>query len=125
VSVVENGTILIIDDEDMLVSSLARYLTGKGFKVRATTYPEEALSILQNERFDTVLTDLRMVPISGIEIVRYLKGSGFAGIIVVMSAYFKEFEKDLQELGVDCCLEKPFTLNNLLDAILPASEPSS
>jgi two-component system, NtrC family, response regulator PilR len=122
---VENGTILIIDDEDMLVSSLSRYLTGKGFKVRGTIYPEEALSILQNERFDTVLTDLRMVPISGIEIVRYLKGSGFAGIIVVMSAYFKEFEKDLQELGVDCCLEKPFMLNKLLDAILPASEPSS
>jgi DNA-binding response OmpR family regulator len=110
--------ILIIDDEVLLACSLAKYLTYKGFNVKATSSPETALSMLEKERFDTVITDLRMIPVSGIEIVRYLRRSGFEGKIAVMSAYFNEFEKDLQELKVDGILEKPIELNSLLEIIM-------
>lgn len=120
---IETHTVLIIDDEELLVLSLSNYLTGKGFKVKGTIYPEKALAMLKDERFDTIVTDLRMLPVSGIEIVRHLRNSGFAGNIIVMSAYLKEFQDDLQELEVDCVLEKPFALSDLLDAIMTGRLP--
>lgn len=116
-NVSEGQTILIVDDEELLVSSLSKYLSRKGFGVKSTTSPENALSLLENERFDIVITDLRMVSVSGIEIIKHLRHSGFEGKIIVMSAYFKEFEKELQELKVDALLEKPFGLNSLLEAV--------
>jgi len=114
----ERQTILIVDDEVLLVSSLSMYLTSKGFNVKSTTSPEEALSMIDGERFDIVITDLRMVPVSGTEIIKHLRRSGFEGKIIVMSAYFREFEEDLQELKVDGFLEKPFELSSLLQVIM-------
>ena len=58
-----------------------------------------------------------MSPLSGTDIIRHLRRSGYEGKIIVMSAYFKDFEKELQELKVDACLEKPFELSSLLQLI--------
>ena len=113
----ERPRVLIVDDESLVTYSLSKYLANNGFNVKATSFPEEALTLLENERFDIVITDLRMVPVSGTEIIRQLRRSGFEGKIIVMSAYFDEFETDLQELNVDARLEKPFELNRLLETI--------
>jgi DNA-binding response OmpR family regulator len=109
--------VLIVDDEVLLACSLSKYLINKGFDVTATSCPEIVISMLDNQRFDIVITDLRMVPVSGIDIIRHLRRSGFEGIITAMSAYSNDFEKDLQELKVDCVLEKPIDLNRLLEMI--------
>jgi CheY-like chemotaxis protein len=109
--------ILVVDDENLLVYSISEYLMREGFEVKATTSPEKALSLIEQERFDVVVTDLRMMPVSGTDIIRHLRRSGFEGKIIVMSAYFKDFEKELQELKVDACLEKPFELSRLLPLI--------
>ena len=109
--------ILVVDDENLLVYSVSEYLTREGFEVKATTSPEKALSLIGTERFDVVITDLRMSPLSGTDIIRHLRRSGYEGKIIVMSAYFKDFEKELQELKVDACLEKPFELSRLLQLI--------
>jgi DNA-binding response OmpR family regulator len=58
-----------------------------------------------------------MVPISGIGLIRHLRRMGFEGKIIVMSAFFTEFEKDLRDLNVSARLDKPFNLRSLLDLI--------
>lgn len=113
----ERQAVLIVDDEMLITSSLSKYLSGKGYDVMAATSSDRALSLIENKRFDIVLTDLRIVPVSGVEIIKHLRNSGFEGKIIVMSAYFKEFEKDLRELKVDALLEKPFELSRLLEVI--------
>jgi len=73
--------------------------------------------MIENERFDIVLTDLRMVPVSGTDIIKQLRRSGFEGKIIVMSAYLEEFRQELRELKVNAYLEKPFKLSELLRVI--------
>lgn len=113
--------ILIIDDEVLLTYSVSKYLAKKGFNVKASSCPDQALSILESESFDVVITDLRMAPVTGIDIIRHLRRSGYVGKIIVMSAYFKEFEEDLQALKVDAFVEKPFELSRLLNVIAPGT----
>lgn len=111
---VEKPAVLVVDDEYLLVYSISDYLAREGFAVQSTTSPEEALALLDKERFDIVITDLRMMPLSGVEIIKKLRSSDFGGKIIVMSAYFTEFEKELRDLNVDALLEKPFKLDELL-----------
>jgi CheY-like chemotaxis protein len=115
----ETRTVLVVDDESLMVYSVSEYLSGEGFEVKATTSPEKALSMIESERFDVVITDLRMVPVSGMDIIRHLRRAGYEGKIIVVSAHFSEFEKDLRELKVDGLLDKPFELSRLLQMIGP------
>jgi len=110
-------TVLVVDDERLIVYSVSGYLEREGFDVKSTTSPEEALSMIDNEQFDIVITDLRMNPVSGTDIIKHLRRSGFEGKIIVMSAYLEDFMQDLQELKVNAFLEKPFELSELLRVI--------
>ncbi len=113
----EKQSVLVVDDENLIVYAVSEYLAERGFAVKATTSPEEALSMIENERFDVVITDLRMIPVSGTDIIKHLRRLGFEGKIIVISAYFEEYEKELQELKVDALLDKPFNLSRLLEVI--------
>src|SRR5947209_6555309 len=62
------GRILLCDDEDTLLRSLGRILRAVGHEVVATDGPG-GLARLQQERFDLVLTDIRMPGVSGFEIL--------------------------------------------------------
>ena len=110
-------TVLIIDDEELITSSLSYYLSGNGYDVTAVNFSETVLSIIDLERFDIVLSDIRMTPVSGVEIAGHLRRSAFGGKIIMMSACFKEFEKELRELKVDAMLQKPFELSSLLEVM--------
>ena len=87
---------MVVDDENLLVYSISAYLTSEGFNVKATTSPEEAHLMIENERFGVVVTDLRMSPVSDAEIIRHLRRSGFEGKIIVMSAYFGDCAKEMR-----------------------------
>lgn len=115
---IEKPLILVIDDEYLLVRLISDYLTRQGYEVKSTTSPREALAMIKNERFDIVVTDLRMEPVSGTAIIRQLRNSAFEGKIIVMSAFFTEFEKELRELKVDAFIEKPFDLDELHEVIM-------
>lgn len=103
--------ILMVDDEQFIVSALERFLKKRGYDVTATDSPLKALSLIDTERFDLVITDLIMFPVSGIDILNRLKDSGFQGRTLVMSAYPQRYGDELQRLKVDASLEKPFKLD--------------
>lgn len=115
--------ILVIDDESFMVNSLCRFLTGKGYDTSATTAPLEALDLIDSEQFDVVITDLRMKPMGGIDILKKLQQSGFKGKTIAMSAFHSDFEEELKALKVDAVLEKPFELSDLHKLI--ESSPAS
>ena len=110
-------TVLIVDDEVLITAALSYYLSSKGYDVKAVTSPEKALLMIDTERFDVVISDVRMVPVSGVEIVNHLRRSGFDGKIIMMSSYFRGFEKELRELKVDALLKKPVDLSSLLEVV--------
>jgi two-component system, NtrC family, response regulator HydG len=115
--VIGKKTILIVDDEVLITSLLCKYLSKRGYHVKAVTSPERALLMTYDEQFDLIISDVRMVPISGVQIAAQLKHSGFTGKIIMMSSCFGRFEKELRDLNVDALLEKPFELSDLLEVI--------
>jgi DNA-binding NtrC family response regulator len=105
--------ILIVDDESIIVSSTLQFLSGKGYNVVATNSPEAVISLINSEKFDVIITDLKMQPISGIDIIKHLISLGFTGKTILISAYYKDHERELNTLRVDAFLEKPFMLEEL------------
>jgi DNA-binding NtrC family response regulator len=62
--------VLVVDDEPDMVENCTRILRRAGYRVLATTDPERALALVESERPDVVLTDLKMPGIDGMELMR-------------------------------------------------------
>ena len=62
--------ILVVDDEPDMVENCTRILRRAGYRVLSTTDPERALALLESERPDVMLTDLKMPDMDGMELMR-------------------------------------------------------
>src|SRR5215475_468649 len=62
--------ILVVDDEPDMVENCTRILRRAGYRVLATTDPERALALVESERPDVLLTDLKMPNMDGMELMR-------------------------------------------------------
>lgn len=62
--------VLVVDDEEMVRSSLEEILRLEGYEVSGVGSGEAALNGLQRERFDLILLDLKMPGVDGIEVLR-------------------------------------------------------
>jgi two-component system, NtrC family, response regulator HydG len=62
--------ILVVDDEPDMVENCTRILRRAGYRVLATTDPERALALVESDRPDVLLSDLKMQPLDGMELMR-------------------------------------------------------
>ncbi|MDA8431644.1 MAG: response regulator, partial [Nitrospiraceae bacterium] len=65
----DKGSILIIDDEEIIRDSCRRVLEPEGYAVRTAGSGGEGLAVLAGVSVDLVLTDLKMPGMSGIEVL--------------------------------------------------------
>lgn len=111
--------ILVIDDEILLCWSLKQKLETLGFKVVTADTGEKALNLLKNERFDAVLTDIRLPDINGIALVSIAKSLIPNIQTFVMSAYSEEKQKLLPDKqNIVKFFDKPFDLEEISNQIL-------
>jgi DNA-binding NtrC family response regulator len=66
-------TLLIVDDEPLILSSLLRSLQNKRYEIIATQSGEDALSIMRNQNINVVISDQSMNGIQGIEFLLLAK----------------------------------------------------
>ncbi len=115
--------ILVVDDEAGSRAALAAVLQLAGHKAVFAKDGDEALEVFDRAQtpFDLIITDHQMVRVSGLDLVRRLRDKGFAGEIVVLTAYAGTIEEDeYRKLEVSGIMEKPFNIAELrawLDAI--------
>jgi DNA-binding NtrC family response regulator len=69
----ETLRVLIVDDEEELVSALEERLRLRGFQARGVTTGVDALAFLEREPCDVVLLDVKMPGLGGIEVIRRIK----------------------------------------------------
>lgn len=106
--------ILIIEDELLLCWSLKQKLESMGFKVETAQTGEKGIDFLKNERFDALLTDIRLPDINGISLVKIAKGITPNIQTFVMSAYSEEKQKISSEmLNIVNFFDKPFDLEEI------------
>jgi DNA-binding NtrC family response regulator len=119
------GKILLCDDEDTLLRSLGRILRSAGHEVVTADGPE-GFARLQQERFDMVLTDIRMPGVSGFEILNAARTFAPGTPVIAMSgsAEIPDAVKAMHA-GARDFLIKPFDVQTLEDAVLAVLKPAS
>ena len=65
--------VLVVDDDDSYCTIIRELLVRNGYDVRVAYSVEEAMSLLQEERPDLILTDLMMPEVDGITFIRQLR----------------------------------------------------
>lgn len=114
--------ILIVDDNESIGKMLHKFLTIKGYDCIVSSDGRNALTLIKNEKFDTVLLDLAMPEFTGYDIIDDLekneKMSEQKIIILTASAISKEQVDSLLKRGVKACLKKPVSMEILLEIIL-------
>ncbi|MCK9362799.1 MAG: response regulator [Syntrophales bacterium] len=116
--------LLIIDDEIVVQRSCYDIFAEKKSKhdikydVHTVSSADEALRILEKERFDIVLTDLKMPGLSGIELIPIIKAGNPETVIVVMTGFSTvSTAVEAMKLGATDFIPKPFTPDEIMDAV--------
>ncbi|MFZ5833022.1 MAG: sigma-54-dependent transcriptional regulator [Planctomycetota bacterium] len=107
--------ILIVDDEKIKRVTLADDLAGQGHEVVTAADGFEALAALDRDRFDVVVTDLKMPKVDGIELLRRIKRGPQADMeVILMTAYGSiPVAVEAVKLGAFDFLTKPFRNEDL------------
>jgi two-component system alkaline phosphatase synthesis response regulator PhoP len=107
--------ILIVDDQEELLSGLAVNFRREGYEVLTATRGETALSLAQKETPDLIILDIMMPGMSGLDVCRELRRTGVEAPIIMLTARGDEIDRVLGlEIGADDYLTKPFSLRELL-----------
>jgi DNA-binding NtrC family response regulator len=106
--------VLIVDDERSMCEFLTLLLTKEGYRVRATTSGREALSILDEEPHQLLVTDLRMPEMNGLDLVREARHRYPELGVVVMTAFASlESAVEALRLGAADYITKPFQVDEI------------
>jgi len=118
--------ILIVDDEESVRESLNLWFTEDGYRVECAENAKKALSILESDVFDIILTDLKMPGMDGLELLQRIKTLNKDSIIIVMTAFatVDTAVKALKEGAFDY-VTKPFDPDDLSHLIRNATRQIS
>ncbi len=108
-------SILIIDDEAAIRQSLSGALKDEGYEVMTAGSGEEGLSYTRNGTYDSVLLDVWMPGIDGLETLKRIKASSPEQVVIIMSGHGNvETAVKATKLGAYDFIEKPLSLEKLL-----------
>ncbi len=101
--------ILVVDDERDICRALEFLLGREGYVVDTAQSGEEALEKIKKERFDLLLTDLKMEGMDGIELLEQAKIHSPSTIVIIMTAYASvESAVEAMKKGASDYIVKPF-----------------
>lgn len=117
----KTGKLLVIDDESIVRTSCKRVLSPEGYDVRVAANAFEGVKMLEEEKFDVVLTDLKMPDMDGISVLQTIKEKWPETQVIVITGYqtVDTAVKSIK-LGAFDYIEKPFTPDALLAAVASA-----
>jgi len=113
--------ILVAEDNAVNQRVIVGILERAGHRVRVVDDGEQALDVLENERFDVVIMDLNMPELGGLDAARayrFMDPEAIQVPIIMLSAdVTSEAMKECEEAGIDAFLPKPIEARRLLDTI--------
>jgi DNA-binding response OmpR family regulator len=115
--------ILVVDDEKKIADVLAQRLVLRGFDATPAYDGGTALSLLGKSRFESMILDLRLPDIDGIEVLRKTLEAFPHMRVVILSGHANDQDfKTCLELGAIACFHKPGKISELQAALTQRSE---
>lgn len=115
----------MIDDNPEITEPISKYLKLFNYEIIVSNDSQKGMSLLMNEKYDTVILDISIPKLNGFEIITALEIQGKIRnqkIIVFTAVNMSKEEIDeLLNIGVHCCLLKPVELDTLIEAIKSTS----
>ena len=111
--------ILLVEDNAMNRELVKEVLEMSHYQLKCANDGIEALSILESEHFDLILTDINLPKLSGINLVEKIreKETNPLKVVAMTSECHTECGKTFEEIGFDGFIQKPFKLNEFRDYV--------
>lgn len=111
--------ILLVDDEPEILHSLKMFLEFSGYVVDTAENAKEALSLVEEKKFNVAVLDIMMPEMDGIELLQEIKARDFSIQVIMMTAYtsFDKTLKSLQHGAIDYVLKPLSDMDEFLDLI--------
>ncbi len=117
------ATVLVVDDEGDIRTSLRGVLSDEGLRVIEAPDGSQALALVRAERPELVLLDVWMPEVDGIELLRRLQDEPDRPQVIMISGHGNiETAVQATKLGAFDFIEKPFSIDALLNAVARALE---
>jgi two-component system cell cycle sensor histidine kinase/response regulator CckA len=115
----EAMSILIVDDEDSMLTYLDRVLSGAGYRTTlAVDGPDAIRAAARTDRFDLLLTDVHMPDLTGPELVRQLRQDDPLLKVLYLTGYSDQlFTEKVTFWEEEAFLQKPCSAAGLLQAV--------
>ncbi len=111
----DGSTILIADDEPSIRALLQDILEFDGAQIYLASSGREALFIIETEKPDLAILDIRMPAPDGLLILQQLRAQGNLLPVVIITAHdFSSLVHDITQAGANGYLTKPFDPDRLL-----------
>ena len=102
--------LLIVDDDDALREALAEQFAAQGeYELLLAANGGQAVSLISGERVDIVLLDVHLPDLDGREVLKLMRGQGYAGPVILLTA--QDSETDMisgLDSGANDYVTKPF-----------------
>ena len=113
------GSVLVVDDEELLRGLLQRILTRYGIKVLLADSGKQALEMMKTNKITAVLSDIAMPAMDGFELLAYVKEFDMSIPVLLMSGRSEYNRNDVVTAGAEDFITKPFNNVEILDRIRP------
>jgi DNA-binding NtrC family response regulator len=115
--------ILLVDDEPSILSVLSQLLKGQGFETQPALGGAKAAELLRSESFDLMISDIRMTPVDGLELLKTAKALHPSMAVMMITAYGSvESAVEAMKMGAFDYVTKPFKVDELLITVQRALE---
>lgn len=111
--------IAVVDDDEAVLDSLRLYFARQSVEASCFASADAFMSaITGGQRFDCIVSDVRMPGMSGLDLVRSLKGSGVSAPVILITGHGDvDMAVAAIKVGAFDFIEKPFDEVRLLDSV--------
>ena len=116
----KNLNILVLDDEPRIIEEIEEFLTSRKYKVYTALRPSEAFPILEKQKIDIVILDIKLPEMDGLHVLEKIKSDFADDIEVIMISGHGDMGTVIEAMrnGATDYFPKPFRLIDLNNAIM-------
>ena len=115
--------ILVIDDEELIIRSLAKLLEKNNYEAFIAKTGKDALVMVEEENFDLIISDIRIPGLNGIETIKNIyevlknNKSKIPPVLFITGYADQECEQEAKSLNPIDYIYKPFDISSLVDRV--------